>query len=71
MGRKSFNAIDDNIKSYCESKYEDAGKDGNGVDKKSMKTITKIDRDDFDNNDSRTTKLMMVIVIAISWVMCK
>ena len=52
------------MKSYCESKYENADSDGNGVDYKSMKTITKIDRND---NDSRTTTLMIVIVMAISW----
>ena len=33
---------------------------GNGVDNKSMKTITKIYRNDFDNDDSRTTTLMIV-----------
>ena len=27
VGRKSFNDIDDDIKSYCESKYEDADSD--------------------------------------------
>ena len=55
------------MKSYCESKYENAYSDGNGVDYKSMKTITKIVRNDFANNDSRTTTLMIVIVMAISW----
>ena len=44
---------------------------GNGVDNKSMKTITKIYRNDFDNDDSRTTTLMIVVVMVISLVMWK
>ena len=72
VGSRSFNDIDLDIPSYCESKYEDADSiDGNGVDNKRMKTITKIDSNDFDDDDSRTTTLMIVIVMAISWVMWK
>ena len=72
VGPRSYiNEIDDDITSYCESKYEDADSDCNGVYSKGMKAITKSDRNDFDNDDSRTTTLMIVIVMAISWVMWK
>lgn len=71
VGSRSFNDIDVDILSYCESKYEDADSDGNGVDNKSMKTIRKIDSNDFDDDDSKTTTLMIVIIRAISWEMWK
>ena len=72
VGSRSFNHIDLDIPSYCESKYEDADSiDGNGVDNKRMKTITKIDSNDLDDDDSRTTTLMIVIVMVISWVTWK
>ena len=70
VGLKSFNDIDDDIKSYRESKFEDADSDSSVVDNKTMKRITNIDRNDLaDDDDSRTTTLMVVIVRAISWVM--
>ena len=58
VGSRSFNVIGLDIPSYCESKHEDADSiDGNGVDNKRMKTITKIDSNDFDDEDSRTLGL--------------
>ena len=40
LGPTSYNEIDVAIPSYRESKYEDADRDGNGVDNKSMKRKT-------------------------------
>ena len=51
VGSRSFNDIDLDIPSYCESKYEDAD--------------SKIDSNDLDDDDSRTTTLMIIIVMAI------
>ena len=44
VGPRSFNDIDDDGKNYCEDKYDDADNNDNGVDNKSIKTITMMAR---------------------------